>query len=101
MTLTAAGDAATVEVGSELVITGTADETLVPAYFAIEWSVDAETYGTITPEEGGTTTLTGVDAGDIVITGEIKQVTYVGGVRTLVSFDTPITDSITITVTAA
>ena len=101
MTLTAAGDATTVEVGSTLVITGTPDKTLNPAYFAIEWSVGAETYGTISPSEGLTTTLTGVGAGAIVITGEIKQVTYVSGVRTLVSFDTPITDTITITVTAA
>lgn len=97
--MTAAGDATTVDVGSDLVLTATPDETLNPAYYAIQWSVDAETYGTIDEEEGSTTTLTGVGAGDIVITAEIMSVTYVDGVRTLVSLDTPITDDITITVT--
>lgn len=98
--MTAAGDATTVEVDSTLVLTATPNSTLNPQYFAIKWTVDAETYGTISPKEGGTTTLTGVGAGAIVITAEIMQVTYVNGTRTLVSFDVPITDSIEITVEA-
>jgi hypothetical protein len=99
--VTAAGDATAVEVDSTLVLTATPDETLNPYLYAIEWTVDAETYGTISAEEGATTTLTGVSAGDIEITAEIMAITYVDGVRTLVSLDTPITDSITITVETA
>lgn len=98
MTLAAAGDATTVEVGSTLVITAAPNKVLNPQYFAIKWKVDAVTYGTISATEGLTTTLTGVGAGAIVITAEIMKVTYVNGVRTLVSLGTPVTDSITITV---
>ena len=96
--MTAEGSATTVDVGSDLVLTATPNSTLNPQYFAIKWTVDAETYGTISPKEGGTTTLTGVGVGAIVITAEIMEVTYVNGVRTLVSLGTPVTDSITITV---
>ena len=101
MTLTAAGDATAVDVGSTLVLTATPDETLNAQYYAIEWSVDDEAIGELTGTEGLTNTLTGVSADDVVITAEIKSVTYVNGTRTLVSLDDPITDDITIAVETA
>jgi len=42
--------------------------------------------------------LTGVAAGTVNVTAEIKQVSWVDGVLTLTSFDTPISDTIEITV---
>ena len=106
--MTAEGDASTVEVDATLAIYAEPDVGLDPDSYAIVLSVDAETYGTISPEDElyswhfvdgkYVTTLTGVSAGDIDITAELKTVSYVDGVRTLTSFDTPITDTITITV---
>jgi hypothetical protein len=60
--------------------------------------VDDEAIGELTGTEGLTNTLTGVSANVVVITAEIMSVTFVNGVRTLVSLETPITDTITITV---
>lgn len=98
MTLTAAGDATAVDVGSTLVLTATPNTTLNPQYYTIVWSVDDVEVGTLSGTEGLTNTLTGVSADDAVITAEIKAVTFVNGTRTLVSLDDPITDDITIEV---
>ena len=108
--MTAAGSATTVVVDSTLAIYATPDVGLNPELYALDISLDAETYATIAPDGDissvyfdGTKfvlTLTGVGAGDVVITAELKEVTYVAGVRTLTAFDTPITDTLTITVTA-
>ena len=109
--MTAEGDASTVEVDATLAIYAEPDVGLDPEQYGIELSIDAETYGTISPTgELSTTdivdgkymtTLTGVGAGDIVITAELKTVSYVDSVRTLTAFDPAIKDTITITVTAA
>lgn len=98
MTLTTAGDAVVVDVGATLGLTATPDKTLNLQYYAIVWSVDDENVGTVIDKEGTTNTLTGVSADTVVVTAEIKAVDYVGGLRTLVSLDTPITDTVTITV---
>ena len=83
--MTAAGSATTVVVDSTLAIYATPDVDISSVYF------DGTKF---------VLTLTGVGAGDVVITAELKEVTYVAGVRTLTAFDTPITDTLTITVTA-
>lgn len=98
--MTSEGDTTGVDVGAELVLTATPDVTLNLHHYAIVWSVDDEAVGTVLDQEGTTNTLTGVSAGVVVVTAEIKEVDYVGGERTLVSLDTPITDTITITVSA-
>ena len=100
MTLASAGDATEVEVGATLGLTATPDVTLNGHFYTIVWSVDSEAVGTVLDKEGTANTLTGVSADDIVVTAEIKAVDYVNGARTLVSLDTPITDTITITVTS-
>ena len=83
-------------------MTATPNSTLNPQFYAIEWSSDdtEETKASITPTEGSTTTITGIaaNATAVTVTAEIMEVTYVNGVRTLVSLDTPITDTIEITV---
>jgi hypothetical protein len=109
--LTAAGSATTVVVDANLAIYATPDVGLNPSLYALDISLDAETYATIAPVGDissvyfdGTKfvlALTGVSAGTVVITAELKQVTYPLGVRTLTSFDTPITDTLSIEVTAA
>ena len=101
MTLTSAGDATGVLIDATLGLTATPDVTLNGHFYTIVWSVDSELVGTVLDQEGTTNTLTGVSADDVVVTAEIKKVDYVNGARTLVSFDTPITDTITITVSAA
>lgn len=105
MTLTAAGSATTVAEGADLVLTATPNSTLNPQYYAIQWSTDdtEETKSTLAPLEGSTSTITGVaaNATAVTITAEIMSVTYVNGTRTLVSLETPITDTIEITVVSA
>ena len=102
MTVTAAGSATTVDAGADLVLTATPNTALNPQYYAIQWSTDdtEETYSELAPLEGSTSTITGVlaDASAVTITAEIMSVTYVNGVRTLVSLETPIDDEIEITV---
>lgn len=98
MTLASAGSATEVVVGATLAFTAAPDVTLNPQFYAIEWSVDDETYGTLDETEGLTNVLNGVAAGTVTVTSEIKAVDYVLGARTLVSLETPITDSIEITV---
>ncbi|HOO43435.1 MAG TPA: Ig-like domain-containing protein [Bacillota bacterium] len=97
--MTAAGSATTVAVGSDLLLTATTD-TFSTTHYQIVWSIDEETRGTLDPDNGSTSTLTGVSAGAVVITAEVKAVTYVGGTLTLVSLSTPVTDTINITVTS-
>lgn len=109
--MTAAGSATTVVVDAGLAIYATPDVGLNPELYALDISLDAETYATIAPVGDissvyfdGTKfvlALTGVSAGTVVITAELKQVTYPLGVRTLTAFDTPITDTLSIEVTAA
>ena len=99
--MTSAGDATGVLIDATLGLTATPNVTLNGHFYAIVWSVDSELVGTVLDQEGTTNTLTGVSADDVVVTAEIKKVDYVNGVRTLVSFDTPITDTITITVSAS
>lgn len=104
--MTAAGSATTVEVGSTLAISAEVDVALDNEHYTLIWSVDAETSGTINPpDEAETedlvdgkyvTTLTGVAAGDTVITAELKSVTTTNGVRSFTSLDPAVTDSITI-----
>ena len=101
MTLTSAGDATGVLIDATLGLTATPNVTLNGHFYAIVWSVDSALVGTVLDQEGTTNTLTGVSAAVVVVTAEIKKVDYVNGVRTLVSFDTPITDTITITVSAS
>lgn len=98
MTVTAEGSATTVDVGSDLVLTATPDVAFDPQFFAITWSSGDSEVATVDPEEGSTTTMTGVSADSALIIAELKKVTYVNGVRTLISFDEPISDSIEITV---
>jgi hypothetical protein len=69
-------------------------------HYQIVWSIDEETYGTLDPTNGATSTLTGAIAGNVIVTAEVKAVTYVNGVLTLVSLGTPVTDTIAIEVTA-
>lgn len=106
--MTAAGSATTVEVGSTLAISAETDAGLDNDHYTLIWSVDDDSIGTINP--GGeaetedlvdgkfVTTLTGVAAGDVTITAELKSVSTVNGVRTLTSLDPAVTDTITITV---
>jgi len=92
------------------VIYATPNVALHPDYYAIEISLDALTYGTIAPTgdlssiyfDGTkyTMLLTGVAAGTTVITAELKQVSYATGSRVLTAFDTPITDTLSITINA-
>lgn len=108
--MAAVGSATAVEAGSTLVVYATPNIALNPHYYAMVLSVDALTYGTIAPTGEITTpyfdgtkftfTLTGVAAGTTVITAEIKQVSYATGSRVLTSFDTPMTDTLSITVGA-
>jgi hypothetical protein len=109
--LTAEGDATAVEVGSTLVFYAAPNVALHPDYYALEWSL-GDTHATISPlgeahsetlNAGATAyvaTVTGATAGDVVVTAELKTVSYVAGVRTLTAFDTPIKDTITLTVSA-
>ena len=97
--MTAAEDATTVVADSDLLLTATTDS-FSTQHYQIVWSIDEETRGTLDPENGATSTLTGVTAGAVVVTAEVKAVTYVNGTLTLVSLDTPVTDTIAITVTA-
>lgn len=99
--MTSAGDATGVLIDATLGLNATPDVVLNGHFYTIVWSVDSELVGTVLDQEGTTNTLTGVSAADVVVTAEIKKVDYVNGVRTLVSFDTPITDTITITVSAS
>lgn len=106
--MTAAGSTTTVEVGSTLAISAEVDVPLDNEHYTLIWSTDATTYGTIDPtDEAETedlvngkyvTTLTGVSAGDITITAELKSVTTTDGVRSFASLDPAVTDTITITV---
>ena len=106
--MTAAGSATTVEVGSTLAISAETDVGLDNDHYTLVWSVDDDSIGTISPDgEAETedlvdgkfvTTLTGVAAGDVTITAELKSVSIVDGVRTLTSLDPAVTDTITITV---
>lgn len=100
MTLTSAGDATGVLIGATLGLTATPNVTLNGHFYTIVWSVDDKDVGTVLDKEGTTNTLTGVSADDVVVTAEIKRVDYVNGARTLVSLAVPITDTITITVSA-
>ena len=100
MTLTSAGDATGVLIDATLGLTATPNVTLNGHYYTIVWSVDNIAVGTVLNQEGTTNTLTGVSADDVVVTAEIKRVDYINGARTLVSLDTPITKTITITVSA-
>jgi len=98
LTLASAGDAVEVDVDATLAFTATPDETLNTQHYRIVWSVDDETKGTVVDTQGTSNTLTGVAAGTVNVTAEIKQVSWVDGVLTLTSFDTPISDTIEITV---
>lgn len=109
--MTAEGDATAVEVGSTLVFYATPNVALHPDYYALVWSL-GDTHCTISPlgeahsetlNAGATAyvaTVTGATAGDVVVTAEIKTVSIVNGVRTLTAFETPMTDTITLTVGA-
>lgn len=99
--LASAGDATEVDAGAELGLTATPDVTLNNHYYTLAWSVDDETYGTVEDIEDLTNTLTGVAAGTVTVTVEIKEVDYTGGTRSLLSLDPVISDSIEFTVNAA
>jgi hypothetical protein len=101
LTLTTAGDATEVDTGATLGLTATPDVTLNNHYYTLAWSVDDETKGTVVDTEDLTNTLTGVAAGTVVVTCEIKEVDYTGGSRTLISLDPVIKDTASITVNAA
>lgn len=105
--MTAAGSATAVEVGSTLAISAEVDTGLDNEYYTLVWSVDDDDIATINETEAETNdlvngkfvaTITGVAAGTVTITAEIKQVTWVDGIRTLVSLDTPVTDTLSIDV---
>lgn len=89
--------------GATLLFTATVLPSLNSLDYIIKWTVDDDTYGDVTNvyTEGLTNTLTGIAAGTVTVTAEVMDVVYVGGSRTYVSFDTPITDSVEITVNAA
>lgn len=101
MTLASAGDATGVLIGATLGLTATPNVALNGHFYTIVWKVNDVEVGTVLNKEGTTNTLTGVSAGDVIATAEIKKVDYVNGVRTLVSFATPITANVTITVSAS
>jgi len=104
--MTAAGSATTVEVGSTLAISSAVDVGIDNEHYALVYAIDEPTLGSINPSDEAesedlvdgkfVTTLTGILAGDVVISTEIKSVSIVDGVRTLTSLDPAVTDSITI-----
>lgn len=112
MTLTVEDDATTVVVDSTLTVYVEPDVAINEQYYAVVLSSDLPLKGTITPSgEIGmvylntdgkyVATFTGIAAAaEVVVTAELKTVSYVNGVRTLTAFDTPITDTASIAVTA-
>lgn len=112
MTLTVADDATTVEVGSTLTVYVEPDEPINETTHAIVLSSNLPAKGTITPsgeigmvylDETGkyVATFTGVSAAaEVVVTAELKTVSYVNGVRTLTALDPAVTDTVAIAVTA-
>jgi hypothetical protein len=105
-------DADTVVVDSTLTVYVEPDEPINENYYAITLTSNLPAKGTIDPSgEIGmvylntdgkyVATFTGVEAAAaVVVTAELKTVSYVNGVRTLTAIDPAVTDTVSIAVTA-